>query len=392
MSDYKMPSLGADMKDAILIEWYVKPGDTVKRGDIIADLETDKGDIDVEVYEDGVIEKLIAQPGEKLPIGTVLATIKSVGDESTIGKEEKELPKPEAIPVGLIKPAPKRIKVSPLAKRMAESMMVDLTNVKGTGEGGVIHKIDIENYARTSATENQQQSLEAPLVSLEEKEPSAHRMRRAIASAMSKSNREIPHYYLETDVDMSQSFDWLAKENKMRSVKERMLPIAIQIKAMAKALADVPELNAYWQNDQIQIQESVNIGLAISLRQGGLLVPAINNADLKSLDEIMEDVLDITQRTRSGKIKTSDLISPTITLTNLGDRGIQTVYGVIYPPQVAIVGMGKITDRPWVEQKMLGIRPILTVTLAGDHRATDGHLGARFLDLINDYLQKPETL
>ena len=148
-------------------------------------------------------------------------------------------------------------------------------------------------------------------------------MRSAIASAMSKSNTEIPHYYLESEIDMSNSLDWLTKENALRLVKDRMLPIALQLKAMALALAEIPELNAYWEDGQLLIQESINIGLTISLKQGGLVVPAIANADQKSLEEIMADVLDVTQRTRTGKLKTSDLASATITLTNLGDRGVQ---------------------------------------------------------------------
>ena len=334
-----------------------------------------------------------------------MAKIKSNGDKQTSKKVEdilrqplhdKELPQTEekrVIPTSEITTdGQKRIKVSPLAKTMAASMEVDLTQVKGTGEGGTIHKIDIENYTKSIAPEQVISKPDKPAAIPKGEGTSAIRMRSAIASAMSKSNREIPHYYLRADIDMSRSLYWLRKENNMRSVKDRMLPIALQVKAIARTLIDIPELNAYWENDQLQIQESVNIGLAISLRQGGLVVPAINNADLKSLEEIMADILDVTQRTRSGKLKTSDLSATTITLTNLGDRGVQTVYGVIYPPQVAIVGIGKITDRSWVEGNMLGIRPILTVTLAGDHRATDGHLGARFLDSINDYLQKPEML
>jgi pyruvate dehydrogenase E2 component (dihydrolipoamide acetyltransferase) len=154
----------------------------------------------------------------------------------------------------------------------------------------------------------------------------------------------------------------------------------------------VPELNGYWVNDHPQPQETIHIGFAISLRQGGLIAPAIHNADLKSLDELMEALRDLIMRVRAGRLRSSEMTSPTITVTNLGDMGVETVYGVIYPPQVALVGFGKIVEQPWVENGMIGIRPILMATLAADHRATDGHQGARFLESLNRHLQEAGKL
>jgi pyruvate dehydrogenase E2 component (dihydrolipoamide acetyltransferase) len=217
-------------------------------------------------------------------------------------------------------------------------------------------------------------------------------MRRAIAAAMARSNRDIPHYYLETRIDMSRVLRWLETENQKRSIKDRLLPVVVLIKAVARALADVPELNGYWVDDRHQPQEAINIGFAIALRQGGLVTPAIHNADLKSLDELMEAMRDLITRTRAGRLRSSEMTDPTVTLTSLGDMGVEKVYGVIYPPQVALVGFGKITEQPWVENGMLGIRPVITATLAGDHRATDGHRGGQFLDALNRHLQEPENL
>jgi pyruvate dehydrogenase E2 component (dihydrolipoamide acetyltransferase) len=217
-------------------------------------------------------------------------------------------------------------------------------------------------------------------------------MRRAIAAAMARSNREIPHYYLETRIDMSRALRWLEAENLKRSIKELILPVVLLIKAVAKALSEVPELNGYWIEDRFQAQEAINIGFAISLRQGGLITPALLSVDTKSLDEVMEAMRDLITRTRAGRLRSSEMTDATITVTSLGDLGVETVYGVIYPPQVALVGFGKITEQPWAENGMLGIRPVVMATLAGDHRATDGRRGAQFLDALNRFLQEPANL
>jgi pyruvate dehydrogenase E2 component (dihydrolipoamide acetyltransferase) len=175
-------------------------------------------------------------------------------------------------------------------------------------------------------------------------------------------------------------------------VKDRLLPIVLLIKAMARALTEVPELNGFWSGDRLQIQEAIHIGFAIALRQGGLVTPAIHHADLQSLDELMASMRDLIERTRGGRLRSSELTDATITLTSLGDMGVEKVFGVIYPPQVALVGCGKITEQPWAEHGMLDVRPVMTVTLAGDHRASDGMIGAKFLQAFNAQLQAPEHL
>ncbi|HKJ31345.1 MAG TPA: dihydrolipoamide acetyltransferase family protein [Balneolales bacterium] len=403
MYEFRMPSLGADMKAATLIDWKIKPGDKVNRGDIIAELETEKGDIDVEVFEDGIVDQILVEPGNKLPVGTILAIIKQDGEE--VEAPEKELitagtkeakpkaPEPKISRPGYQEPEIKekhRVRASPLAKKVAADLGIDLAQVKGSGPGGAIEKADVER----TAAELKKEEKPPEMVSPKEKEVGAERpagMRQAIAAAMSRSNREIPHYYLETTIDMTQPLKWLEMENKKRDIKKRLLPAVILMKAVAKALTDVPELNGYWQNDQLEIQDGIHIGFAISLRQGGLIAPAIHHVDLKRMDELMPDMLDLTMRARSGKLRSSELTDSTITITNLGDRGVETVYGVIYPPQVALVGFGKVTERPWAENGMLDVRPVLTATLSADHRATDGHKGALFLEALNRHLQDIEN-
>jgi pyruvate dehydrogenase E2 component (dihydrolipoamide acetyltransferase) len=191
---------------------------------------------------------------------------------------------------------------------------------------------------------------------------------------------------------MTKAQRWLEEENAKRSVKERLLLAVVLIKAVAMALTEVPELNGFWKDDQHVISEEIHIGFAIALRQGGLITPAIHNADMKSWDELREGLNDLIMRTRAGHLRSSELTDSTITVTSLGERGVEKTFGVIYPPQVALVGMGKIMDQPWVENGMLGIRPVMVATLAGDHRATDGHRGGIFLEALNQKLQEVEKL
>jgi pyruvate dehydrogenase E2 component (dihydrolipoamide acetyltransferase) len=378
MGDFTMPSLGADMKAGILVDWRVKAGDPVRHGDIIAEVETDKGLFEVEVFEDGVVDRILVQPGrDKIPVGTVLATIRAEGAPAEI---------PAAVTEKL---AGERVKASPAARKRAAELGIDLTSVHGTGPRGAIGLADVERAAR-----GEKPAEKAAAGAEKKKTPAEFQtgMRRAIAAAMSRSNREIPHYYLETDIDMSRALAWLREENGRRSIKERLLPAVLLVKAVARALEKVPELNGHWIEERLQIKKEVHIGFAIALRQGGLITPALHDADRRSLDQLMTDLNDLIGRTRSGRLRASEMTNATITVTNLGDLGVRTVYGVIYPPQVALVGFGRITDRPWAEKGMLGTRPIVTATLAADHRATDGHLGARFLEALARALEEPEKL
>jgi pyruvate dehydrogenase E2 component (dihydrolipoamide acetyltransferase) len=217
-------------------------------------------------------------------------------------------------------------------------------------------------------------------------------MRQAIAAAMSRANREIPHYYLSTTIDLQPALDWLARQNEARPVTQRLLYGVLLLKATALALREVPELNAFWQGDQPTLQSSIHLGVAVSLRGGGLIAPAIHDADRKSLDELMRDLRDLVARVRTGGLRSSELADPTITVTSLGEQGIDAVYGVIYPPQVALVGFGKVVQRPWCVGGQIVPRSLITATLAGDHRATDGHRGGVFLAAVDRLLQEPDKL
>ena len=375
-----MPSLGADMNEGTLVQWNVKPGDPIKRGDIIAVVGTEKADIEVEVYETGTVEKLIAQPGDKLPVGTPIALIHAEGEIPVTAAPQGPAPPTERPPVH-------RVRASPMARKLAQELGLDLEKIQGTGSQGVIEKHDVELAAKTQAP-MAPRSVEGPP---RPAEPLAG-MRHAIAMAMARSNREIPHYYLSTQIDMSKALTWLERFNQQRSIEDRVLPVALLLKAVARGLVQVPELNGFWIDDQLKQSPEIHLGVAISLRRGGLMIPAIHAAHEKSVEELMGALRDVITRARAGRLRSSEITEGTITVTNLGDLGVETVYGVIYPPQVALVGFGKIMEQPWADHGMLGVRPVLAATLAADHRATDGHRGAQFLESLGRLLEEPESL
>ena len=386
-----MPSLGADMQKGTLVVWNVKPGDRVKRGDIIAVVETEKGAFDTECYEEGVIERLLVESGSKVPVGTVLAIVRGEG-AAAAPAAPAAAPAAERALATIVAPvptpAPAHVKATPLARKIAAELGVDLTTVKGSGPGGAIERADVEQAAVAKKIE----LPAAAAAPTEAQEKFQAGMRRAIAAAMARSNRDIPHYYLQTRIDMTRALRWLEAENAKRSIKDRLLPAVLTLKAVAVALKDVPELNGFWTNDQHQPSDAIHVGFAISLRKGGLVTPAIHETDRKTLDELMAAMRDVIERARSGHLRASEMSDPTITVTNLGDLGVESVFGVIYPPQVALVGFGRITEQPWADNGMLGVRPLLIASLAGDHRATDGHRGAQLLDALNRHLQSPEKL
>jgi pyruvate dehydrogenase E2 component (dihydrolipoamide acetyltransferase) len=391
MIEFLMPSLGADMEDGTLIEWKKKTGDTVKRGDIIAEVETQKGLIEIEVFEEGIIDKLLVQEGTKVPVGTIMALINPIGVPLETKKEAPiELhPIEEKRTVGITQEKADQIhiKVSPLAKKIAEDNHIVLSQITGSGSDGAITKEDVELAIA------QRDSIKKDMapVQTEEKEGSVVAIRAAIAAAMSKSNREIPHYYLEKKINLTKALTWLQEINTQRSVQSRLLPVVLFIKAIAKTLVEFPDLNAIWDNG-VHPQKDINIGFVVALHHGGIMVPAIHQADQKSLDEIMAALNDLIPRARNLRLRSSDLSDSTITLTSIGEGGADSVFGVIYPPQVAIVGFGSISEQPFAENGMLGIRSVVNVSLAGDHRATDGLTGSLFLSLLSKNLQKPESL
>ena len=376
-----MPSLGADMEAGTLVEWKVKPGDAVKRGDVVAEVVTEKGDIEIESWLTGTIEQLVVEPGQKVPVKTVLAIIRTEG-EAAHAVASSELRVARAVPAGdkalrNSQPAtPHRLRISPAARKRIEAAHLDPATIAGTGPDGTITIADVEKAMAA-----------APVA-----EDASAAMRRAIARAMSRSKREIPHYYLADTIDMTKALAWLERENASRELPRRLLHSALLLKAVALAVREVPEMNGTYADEQWTRSDTVHVGVATSLRAGGLIAPAIHDVANKTLDEVMTALRDLVTRVRSGGLRSSELSDPTITVTSLGDRGCEMVFPIIFPPQVAIVGFGTLVERPWAENGMVGARRVIHGSLAADHRVSDGHRGGLFLRAIGELLQKPENL
>jgi pyruvate dehydrogenase E2 component (dihydrolipoamide acetyltransferase) len=403
MVQFVMPKLGADMTRGKLVEWCRKPGERIKRGETIAVIETDKANVDTESFVDGILEKILVEPHDEwLPVGTPLAVIHVEGEvvaevaamlQPLEAAPAPAVPPPTAAPAA---PAPRaapavapaaaeaameRLRISPAARKRVLDLGIDPARLTGTGPGGRITLEDVERFTAIPA---------APAPT--EVADKAQRMRDAIAATMARSKREIPHYYLASTIVMAKALAWLEARNKERPVTERLLHGALLVKATALALRQVPELNGFWLNGRAQPSRAIHVGVAISLRGGGLVAPALHDADRCGLDELMRRLQDLTKRARAGSLRSSEMTDPTITITSLGERGVESVFGIIYPPQLALVGFGRIAERPWVVDGRVVVQPVISATLSGDHRATDGHRGALLLNAIDFLLQEPEKL
>lgn len=403
MADFLMPALGADMETGKLVQWLVVPGAWVKPGDIVAVVETHKGAIDVEIFLEGVIDELVPV-GTEARVGALLARVRANGHAPTSSVPAAAAPSttthvpaspsargPDVSPSPAVRPiAPgpagvTRVKISPAARRRAQVLGVEPERVVGRGVGGAVTLADVEAAA---AVTDQAAAVE---VSVKRGfEPA--QMRQAIAAAMTRSKREIPHYYLSTAIDFGAAAAWLESYNRERAAEDRLLPAVLLLAAAARGLAQVPQLNGFHVDGAFRPGAAVHVGWAIALRGGGLVAPAIHDADRKTPAQLMAALRDLVQRARTGGLRSSELTDPTTTVTSLGDRGADSVLGVIYPPQVAMIGFGKVIERPWVVGGRIVPRPIVHSSVAGDHRASDGHVGGLLLAAIDRLLQAPERL
>ncbi len=461
MGDFLMPSLGADMEHGKIVEWLVKPGDYVRRGDLVAVVDTDKAVMDVESFQEGVVAELLVDPGTTVPIGTPLARITptpaEVGATGPAGAgpaagpgHRLRLPRPppvraaavQAVPRGARHPSPLRCGIWPTGSgsirpgstapaRAAPSRgptwsmpwrrgrppdacgpprgpggsppssASSCPRVSGTGPEGAVTVADVQHAAgsRTEAAAPagsappREQEPEAPQPG---KTPDARErvasLRRAVGALMSRSKKTIPHYYLSTTLDLRAAVEWMQSVNAQRPVASRLVPSALLLKAAALAAKDVPEVNGFYDDGGFRPSASVHLGVAVALRQGGIVAPAIHDADTLAVDVLMEQLRDLVSRARAGRLQRAEMADPTITVTNLGDLGVESVFGVIYPPQVAMLGFGRVMEQPWAQNGLLGVRPAVTATLSADHRVSDGLRGGRYLTRIDELLQKPEEL
>ncbi len=415
MPELRMPFLGEDMPTGTLLEWRIAPGDSIRRGDILALVDTEKAEIEIESFESGVVEKLVASVGDEIPVGGVLALLRA--PEAARGAAPPAAAEPagvaaQAAPPAAAEPrvaaqapaaaepaaaaparaAPEsapapvapagRLRATPLARRQAAERGLDLAGIAGSGPGGAVTQADLAGASAPRAA--------APPAAVERaRADRSAGMRRAIAAAMERSKREIPHYYLETEIELGAALAWLEARNRERGVAQRVLPAAWLLHATARALAEHPELNGFWRDGAFRAGEAVHLGVAIFLRGGGLVAPALRDAARASLDELMASLRDLVNRARQGSLRSSELGAATATVTNLGDQGVEKVFGVIHPPQVALIGFGRIGERAVARDGLLGVRPVVCATLAADHRASDGQRGARFLARLRELASRP---
>jgi pyruvate dehydrogenase E2 component (dihydrolipoamide acetyltransferase) len=386
MSEFRMPSLGADMESGTLVEWLKHTGDPVKRGDVVAVVETQKGAIEVEIFIEGVMGAHLVGLGTTVPVGTPLAIIEDSGRRApqVLAKEAPERsPPPIAAPARPAAPMPVAAgqRASPAARKAAAVGGIKLETVRGTGPDGAITLHDVE------------QALTGPKVKAPPRGLDLDKMREAIAAAMAHSKREIPHYYLATDIDMTRATSWLEEYNASKPPHERVLATALTLKASALAARKYPAFNGtYSAPAGFSPSQPVHVGAAIAIRGGGLVAPAIHDCDQKSVQELMAHLHELVARIRAGRLRSSEISDPTITVSSLGERGVDSLFGVIYPPQVAILGFGRIVRKPVAVRDEVKVRPVMAATLAADHRVTDGHLGSRFLNEIGSLLQEPARL
>lgn len=449
-----MPSLGADMEEGMLSQWLVHPGDHVSRGDVVAVVETDKSAIEVECFHSGTVGSLLVSEGATVPVGTPLALIET-GDRETPAVEPSghEPSRPERSPEhtpaarpqnsapegAVVTPlvrrhaeeehvdlagihgsgtggritradidraagagagpvtSARRVKASPLARRLAAESGVDLAGLSGSGRNGTVRAADVRAATQTTDSRGGRGTGRPPTAVSESASPTpsevpAQTAHAATARLMARSKREIPHFYLTTTIDTGAALDWMRDRNRGLPLDRRLIPAALMLKAVARAAREVPELNGHWIDEAFVPADRVRLGVAVSLRGGGLAAPALAGADEQSVAEVMASLKDLVSRARKGLLRASETADPSITVTNLGDQGVESVFGVIYPPQVALVGLGRIVERAAAVNGLLGVRPELTATLSADHRAADGATGSRFLNSLDRLLQRPEEL
>jgi pyruvate dehydrogenase E2 component (dihydrolipoamide acetyltransferase) len=418
MGVFTMPSLGADMDTGILVEWLVAPGDTVKRGDVVAAVETQKGAIEIEIFENGTVHELLAQLGADLPVGAPLAIVLAEGETppdpsvdvaADVAVSNHGAPEPEQAPVGVsdsgipVTAAPPVApasappvaptvaptscaapaangdwRASPAARMRADTLGVDLGSLRGSGPGGAILIADVE-HAAPKRTPPKSSPIDE--------------MRKAIAAAMTRSKQTIPHFYLSETIDVDPAIAFLEARNADVPPAGRVLLGAIFVRAATLAAAKVKVMNGQFTDDAGFVPSTVvNPGVAIALRGGGLVAPALMDAVEMTLEDTMSGMRDLVTRARAGRLRASEMTAGTITISSLGETGAEAMSGVIFPPQVALVGIGAPHLRPWIVGEAIVPRHVVTLTMSADHRVSDGRQAARFISEFERLVQNPEDL
>ncbi len=425
ISEVVMPQMGADMTQGTLLRWLKQEGDAVARGDVIAEIETDKANVEIEAFDGGVFRAALAREGDVVQVGEVIAVI--AGADEDISKyasangnapqaqapQAPSPPKPEPPPPesqapkdgaqALLPaesdapsaPADSRVRASPLAKKIAEERGIDLRGVRGSGPAGRIVRRDVETLTPSALRPASAQGSQAPSptrpAAAADTATTPSKMRQAIARRMSQSKREAPHYYLLVDIDMTDAMTFRSQLNEAVGEAAKVSVNDLIVRACALALQRHPVFNATIEGDQVTERGEQHVCIGIALDEG-LIAPAITGAGRMTLVEIAAAAKDLVERAKHGRLRADELSAGTFTISNLGAYGIQTLVAIIQPPQTAILGVGSVMAQPAVRDGAVTVRQMMKVALSADHRVTDGAQGAQFLSEIKRLLEGPLLL
>jgi pyruvate dehydrogenase E2 component (dihydrolipoamide acetyltransferase) len=410
----KMPKLSDTMTEGVVAEWHKKVGDKVKSGELLAEIETDKATMEFESFQDGVLLYIGVEKGKGAPVDSILAILGKEGEDvsglieeykksqgaaaqaAEKAEEKKEVVK-EAAPVAVSQPAAVasapvavssndgRLKVSPLAKKMAEEKGIDINAVNGSGDGGRIVKRDIENF-KGGANGSAMKTPSFIPGKESYTEETVSQMRKTIARRLAESKFSAPHFYLTMEIDMDKAIEARAAINAVAPVKVSFNDLVV--KAVAASLRKHPKINSSWLGDKIRYNEHIHIGVAVAVDEG-LLVPVVRFADSKSISQIAEEVKYFAQKAKDKKLQPSDWEGNTFTISNLGMFGIEEFTAIINPPDACILAVGGIKQTPVVKNGQVVPGNVMKVTLSCDHRVVDGALGAAFLQTLKQMLENP---
>lgn len=391
VSKVKMPKLGQTMEEGVIERWVKKEGDRVEKGDILLEITTDKVTLEVESYTSGILRKILAGKGETVPVTQVIALIAEPDEELPEIEVESKKEEPVVVPPKTKQLPPEkagpvvsgRIRVSPLARKLAQEKGIDLRQVVGTGPGGRITKEDVLNKIQNSKLKIKSER--------EKKVKAVSPMRRAIAEAMSQSKKTIPHYYLTIEVDMTPAVSQRGKLLPQIEAKTgfRLSFNHILIRAIALALKDFPQLRSSWDEGGINLGEDINIGIAVGLDEG-LIVPVLRKVDEKTLEEIVSQTESLVSRAKKMKLKADEYVGATFTISNLGMLGVENFFPIINQGQSAILGVGAILEKPALVEGRVARKHLMKLTLSADHRVVDGQVAAQFLAKVKEILEKGE--
>ena len=407
-----MPQMGYDMREGTVVRWLKSEGDTVSRGEVIAEIETDKATVEMEAYSTGLLGRIVVEEGKTVPVGELIAVITEPGEAvpsleelagpSSSGPAPAEPAKTEVQDDGAAaSPAPSapeatsaaprapagEIRATPIARRLARGKGIDLARISGTGPGGRVTEADVLAYEEPAAA--------APAVPARAPESGGRveltRMRRAIARVTAESKREAPHFYVTSEIDMTEAMALRRQVNESLPEGTRVSVNDMVVKAAAKALTIFPTFNASFHEDYLQLNVDMNIGIAVAMEQG-LIVPAIGGCQSKSLVEIASASSDLVQRAQNGTLRVEEYTGSTFSISNLGMFDVDSFSAIIFPPNAAVLAVGTVKQQPVVREGEIVIAQVMKATVSVDHRVADGAEGARFLSEVKRQLEHPVGL